>query len=226
MKSINCFIAAVICGCAFLIGCQEGEDARTGTVASGEVADAAPNEGNRPSDSLRYEMQKPDVEDFLCQQSCGQNRWRLARTPEEAKWLMRNGFPSQNEVDLFESMSAYQLGRLAAGGSIVAQAEYGRRLAASGELANGLLELKKASDRGSIYAYYLISEVQLRNANDRLSAGAFLRVAYLLGDTRAGDMMTGLDLHVVESRVVDQRAAALLQTFAGGQQPDHRPIQM
>lgn len=208
-------VAMVLCSAA---GCDGG-----GTI-SGRSPSSDSNVATRaaaPQLNLEF-VARP--RDYLCSaDECGVDQWRLAHTAEEARWLMRNGFPAPDELARLEASDISQLERLADSGSLPARAQLGLRLSQTGEVARGFVELKRAADEGSLYAYHLISEVQLMAMHDRLSAGAFLRVAYLLGDQRAADQMLGLNIHPVEARVIDRRAAALLQTFANRQKPDPRP---
>jgi hypothetical protein len=213
------FAAAALGGCFLLVSCRENSGSEALTFAKSTAAGAADG-----TPVLRFVIPKPKPKDFICESDCGADQWRLARTQEEGEWLIRNGYPSPSEVAVFDNMSLDQLRRLAAEGSLAAQAEYGHRLTKEGRVGKGLAELTRATERGSLYAYYLISDIELREMKDRLSAGAFLRVAYLLGDTRAGDMMVGLNIHVIEGRVIDRRAASLLKTFARSRRPDPRPL--
>lgn len=152
----------------------------------------------------------------------------LASSIEEARWLQKFGYPSQEEVSQFSALSESQLERQAASGSLAALAVYGGRLTKSNRLGDGLLALKQAADNGSIYAYYELSNAYATNSTlkNNIDAAAFLRVAYLLGDSKAATaiQMNFPGLGPVDNRAIDMRAASLYSTFANERPASPRPL--
>lgn len=150
-----------------------------------------------------------------------------ARTIEEADWLIQKGYPSAEDLKAFAALSDEQLKKIADGGSLAAMVRYGERAAAKGDTKTGIGYIHDAIERGSLYGYYGMSSVYqhtpgLKNIVD---AGAYLRVAYILGDAKAASELQRRfpGLTQVEQAAIDRRASSLYQTFAHSQQPSPRP---
>jgi len=150
-----------------------------------------------------------------------------ARNDEEARWLKAKGYPSSQEAELFKTLSDAQLKRRADAGDLAAMVFYGERMAAAGDTRNGLQYVHDSIRQGSVYGYYGMSEIYkdtpgLKNIVD---SAAYLRVAYLLGDSKASAEMQRRypDLSRLEQVAIDERAMSLYRSFAAGAQPNPRP---
>jgi hypothetical protein len=114
-----------------------------------------------------------------------------ASSIDEAAWLLRNGFPTLESVEEVDSRTANigQLKRLAAEGDLVAMGLYGRSLVNDGELQQAANVLSLAMAKGSVFAVHEMSRVYgspdyyARNVHE---SAAYVRAAYLLGDSEAG----------------------------------------
>lgn len=150
-----------------------------------------------------------------------------ASTADEAKWLMQNGYPSPEQLERFEAMSNDQLKKEADSGSLAAMVNYGERLVSNGDSKGGLVYIFDATQRGSIYGYYAMSGVYQHTPGltSIVESGAYLRVAYILGDSKASEELQRRfpGLQQVEQAAIDRRASSLYQTFAHTKQPTPRP---
>lgn len=150
-----------------------------------------------------------------------------ASSTEEAEWLIRNGYPSTEELKRLSSLSDSQLKKEADAGSLPAMVSHGLRLVDQGDSVAGRVSIFDATQRGSIYGYYAMSSVYQSTPGlaSRVESGAYLRVAYILGDVKAAEELQRRfpGLGQVEQAAIDKRAAALYQTFARSQQPSPRP---
>ncbi|WP_179197398.1 hypothetical protein [Stenotrophomonas rhizophila] len=149
-----------------------------------------------------------------------------ANTPEEARWLLQNGYPSSELLNRLEAMSDRQLKREADRGSLAAMVNYGQRLASQGDTDAGLVYIFDATQRGSIYGYYAMSRVYgTPGLGGIVESGAYLRVAYILGDSKASDELQRRfpGLQQMEQAAIDRRASQLYQSFAHSRQPTPRP---
>lgn len=143
-----------------------------------------------------------------------------ARNQAEAEWLYRNGYPSQAQLDEWAALPDDQLKRAAASGNVAALAVYAERVAKGGNVMGGLVMSKVATERGSLYAYHVLSDILMMPSpmQDQYDAMAYLRVAHMLGDNKAA-----LELYrkfpernMVEYRMADRRASGLYITFVRG----------
>lgn len=147
---------------------------------------------------------------------------------EELVWMRTHGYPTQEESERLARLSEVELEAEAKRGVLTAMTELGKRMIARGD-RNGLSWYLKAKDHGSIYAYYLRSEVEMDRSTGRgfVEAGAFLRVAYILGDHKAGAVLLRFfeknRLGMFEMEAIDRRAGELYQTYAQNRQPTPRP---
>lgn len=216
-------LCAVVIAALGLAGCSDkGKD---------QSADAATVAAEQPSDQAVAPpaAQDASASEYLCRQSddCKSNVL-AASSSEEAAWLQANGYPSSAELARLQKLSDSQLKAAADAGSVTALAVYGGRLALGSDTRNGLDALRKATERGSIYAYYGLSNVyaERKGLKSIVDSGAYLRVAYILGDSKAGTALLGKTppIHPVEMAAIDRRAASLYQTYANSRPPRHRPI--
>jgi len=151
--------------------------------------------------------------EYLCkQEGCASNPL-MASSEQEAIWLITHGYPSPTDLDAWKSLSDDQLGRIAKSGSLAAKAVHGERVAAKGDM-HGLSELVEAAEQGSIYANYGTSAI--RSRSDMIEGAALLRVAYMLGDRRASDVLYDRfpGLGAMDHYGIDKRAAELYKSYA------------
>lgn len=152
-----------------------------------------------------------------------------ARNQAEAEWLYRNGYPSQAQLDEWAGLSDDQLKRVAASGNVAALAVYAERVAKGGNVMGGLAMSKAATDRGSLYAYHVLSDILMMPSpmQDQYDAMAYLRVAHMLGDNKAANELYRKfpNRGVPELRIADQRASSLYITFVRGRRPTPRPLE-
>jgi len=140
---------------------------------------------------------------------------------------MQNGYPSPDQLERFKAMSDDQLKKEADSGSLVAMVNYGERLVSNGDSKGGLVYIFDATQRGSIYGYYAMSSVYQHTPGltSIVESGAYLRVAYILGDSKASEELQRRfpGLQQIEQAAIDRRASSLYQTFAHTKQPTPRP---
>lgn len=165
--------------------------------------------------------------DYICNDPRGAcaNPLIDAKDEKEAVWLMDNGYPSKREYADFSQMPIQQLKRVAEAGSKPAAAIYGRRVALDGNVQEGLDVLLRTAQSGSIYAYYEMSDVYQKSPAvlNIVDSAAYLRVAYLLGDSEAASLYGSRSLSAVESSVADERAMELYRSMAGQRVASPRP---
>lgn len=205
-------------------------------LAKGNVGESdVRGSGSSDSGARRRAAERPAVEagravaglseryrEFLCETpECASNPF-MASSREEAIWLASHGYPAPGELDSWRNLSNDQLRRVAEGGSLAAKAVYGERIALQGDMA-GLDYLLDAARNGSIYSYYGTSAVVARR--NMFEAAAFLRVAYVLGDRRASEVMVDRfpRLGSVDHDRIDRRAAELYRSYAKERRPELRP---
>jgi hypothetical protein len=106
-------------------------------------------------------------------------------------------------------MSLGQLQLSADRGDQKAQSILGRRLMQQGDQLAGLTRISDAAADGSVYADYQLS-LGYRNTNV-IDSAAYLRRAYLQGDTKAAETMyrTFSNFSPLEWKMVDERAMQL-----------------
>lgn len=153
----------------------------------------------------------------------------VARSPQEAAWLLDHGYPSSVLLARYAQLSRTELNAMADAGSLAAMVVYGVRAAADGDTREGIEYVVAATQRGSIYGYYGLSAI-FQNSPELMNiveAGAYLRVAYILGDAKAAtELQRRLPgLTPGEQAMIDERAASLYQTMAGARAPAPRPLQ-
>jgi hypothetical protein len=146
----------------------------------------------------------------------------------ELRWMQQHGYPTKEVVERLSRLSDTELEAEAKRGALTAMTELGSRMLEKGD-HNGAVWFIRAADRGSIYAYYAQSKYEMRKASGRglVESGAYLRVAYILGDHKASyalyEFMRTQNLSMMELDAIDRRAASLYQTYARNRQPAPRP---
>lgn len=217
-------LCAAVIAALGLAGCADkGKDQNAGAAT---VAEQPSDQVVTPAAPAAQDVR---VSEYLCRQGddCKSNAL-AASSSEEAAWLQANGYPSSAELARLQKLSDSQLKTAADAGSVTALAVYGERLALGNDTKNGLDALRKATERGSIYAYYGLSNVyaERKGLKNIVDSGAYLRVAYMLGDSKAGTALLGKTppIHPVEMAAIDRTAASLYQTYANNRPPRPRPI--
>jgi len=160
--------------------------------------------------------------EYLCEREECTSNPLMASSEQEAVWLITHGYPSPTDLDAWNNLSDDQLGRIAKGGSLAAKAVHGERIAAKGDM-HGLSELVEAAEQGSIYAYYGTSSI--RSRSDMIEGAALLRVAYMLGDRRASDVLYDRfpGIGAMDHYGIDKRAAELYKSYAHERPAKLRP---
>jgi hypothetical protein len=144
--------------------------------------------------------------------------------------MRRHGYPTGEEASRLKSLSEAQLENEVADGSLTAMTELaGRKIERSDW--SGLQLLTQASDRGSVYSNYVRSSAMLKKGAPMaglIESGAYLRLAYILGDYKAAgalqnDFSRELSSTPREMSRIDERAASLYRTYAKNKAPVPRP---
>jgi hypothetical protein len=115
-----------------------------------------------------------------------------ARSPEEAAWLNRNGYPTSEEYLALEATSEEELAARAANGDLAALSLLGIKQVSRKAYANGYANLEEAAARGSIFALVALAESQAR-VGEISNSIAWVRLAHLRGDHRVYDFLPHLD---------------------------------
>jgi TPR repeat protein len=144
--------------------------------------------------------------------------------------MKQHGYPTKDEQDRLARLSETELELEAKQGKLTAMTELGSRMIDRND-ADGTKWLRMARDRGSIYAYYEVSKREMNRTlgHGLVESGAFLRVAYLLGDYKAATALYQFaskeGLSIGELELIDRRAASLYITYAKNRQPVPRPFE-
>lgn len=115
----------------------------------------------------------------------------VAHSPGEAAWMQSRGFPTHEQLEHMDSLDQAKLRAAADQGNLVAMGLYGEILLKQGQRNDGINYLFKALDKGSVYAAYGLSESKMppQPFADKYAAASYIRLAYLLGDSRASDYL-------------------------------------
>lgn len=145
----------------------------------------------------------------------------VAATPEDAQWLLTHGYPTVKQIqDLRTRSTADYRDEYQQTGSKVAQSLHAMSLALDGEARTAIGLLWQGAGQGNIYAFHLLSDLYRRTeelANLTTSA-AYLRAAYLAGDSRAADRYAhqfGI-LSPPENLLADKEAFRLFKAYGRG----------
>ncbi|MBB3274842.1 MULTISPECIES: hypothetical protein [unclassified Pseudoxanthomonas] len=145
----------------------------------------------------------------------------VAATPEDAQWLLTHGYPTVKQIqDLRTRSTADYREEYQRTGSKVAQSLYAMSLALDGEARTAIGLLSQGAGQGNIYAYHLLSDLYRRTEElaNLITSAAYLRAAYLAGDSRAADRYAyqfGI-LSPPENLLADKEAFRLFKTFGRG----------
>lgn len=153
-----------------------------------------------------------------------------ANSEEDLVWMRLHGYPTGDEASRLKSLSDAQLENEISGGSLTAMTELASRKIERSDWS-GLQLLTQASDQGSIYSNYVRSSAMLKKGapmGGLTESGAYLRLAYILGDYKAADALQNnfsreLSLTPREMSRIDERAASLYRTYAKSKVPVSRP---
>lgn len=228
-------IAAALASALLLAACGRAPDPEHSqdTVLDG-TAPPVESVSDRPVSPRTAVIAAPAVlldgpEAYLCpddDRRCSGDAF-MAATPAEAEWLMRNGYPSPGERERLQALSVDQL-EAEAPDSEAAVLELAKRYSDAGDPYHAISLAFPLARSGNLFAYYTLADIHAakRPRPDPLEGAAYLRLAYILGDYRASDVL-GERLSrygPVEHLMVDRRAARLYQTLAGSRAPDPRPF--
>lgn len=160
-------------------------------------------ETNRPAYSASVaEPQRPRISAppalLSAEEISAMNPALVALSPEEARWLYRHGYPTQDELDALPATSHDELLRRARAGDVRALVLEGLKLEMEGDLSGAFATLSVAAQRGSLYAREKLGEVTLRE--ERLHAGSaqvgdfaqyhlYMQIAKVFGDHRVDAMI-------------------------------------
>ncbi|HRG15215.1 MAG TPA: hypothetical protein PLB00_04430 [Pseudomonadota bacterium] len=116
-----------------------------------------------------------------------------ARTPEEAAWLDRHGYPTQEELDALDAMTELELAERAARGDLAAMALLGEKQLRQGKIVEGQSNLNESAMLGSIWAILALADSQKARGNT-IGAIELYQLAALRGDWLSPSlhMQTGL----------------------------------
>lgn len=236
MNYLKTLLAIVIA--ASLSSCGKSEDPAhaQGSAAAGESGQSAPSTATPPGGSLAApavstQATQRSIQERLCPQinpECASVGRLDARSEREAQWLIAHGYPSRQENERLHGLGLEELSRLAKSGNRAAAVVYAEKLALDGgqfDVGFGLLHQQAAA--GNLFAYYALSDILYKDPAKRqlVDSAAYLKVAYLLGDARATQILADRNYASPELLAADVRAAGLLDTFSGGVQPSPRPLE-
>lgn len=105
--------------------------------------------------------------------------------------MASRGFPTREQLQNMDSLDQARLRKAADQGDLVAMGLYGTIMLKQGQRPEGIGYLTKAEMGGSVYALYGLSESKMppHKYADKYAAASYIRVAYLLGDSRASDYL-------------------------------------
>lgn len=237
MKSKLILAVAIISVVLASCGKKDKSVEEGGSVASKPTASAS-NEGEISSaaspvsqQSIESQVQNRDAKQYLCQRganACKASGPLVANSEAEAQWLLSNGYPTEAELARLDRMSLEQLKAESQAGNKAATVIYGKKTAINGgHFQDGFGILRNAASAGNLYAYYGLSEIYAGDTKNKnmIDSAAYLRLAYLLGDSKASADIALRGLSSVESVAADERAASLYKTFSKYQRPSPRPIE-
>lgn len=224
------FVSAIfiaLMAMANLVGCRDSQDAgvdRPATDAAAKVDD----DRQRPEVGLSGSRGIAGLPPSALQQyyACGADEGScnrdplVAASPEEAQWLQARGYPAPDQIKSSLAASTESL-RLAAeeSGSLVDKSLYGQALLRDGKYRDVVGSMVDSFVRdGNIYGLYLTSDAYMQSEelmNPPL-AMAYLRLAYLAGDSKAGGVLEAKfgQMTPPERAFADRRAADLKRNMA------------
>lgn len=159
--------------------------------------------------------------------SCTVNDLLVAASNEEADWLYENGYPSIQEIQEYKDITLEEL-RAKENKSQTDTLMLSEKMAEKNERNNGKALAHSVAMQGNLYALYVLSEIHAMPGQgyDRTESGAYLKLAYLMGDNKAVDLYYEIygSLSAPEHLLIDRRASRLMQTMSLNPKKP-RPIQ-
>jgi hypothetical protein len=183
-----------------------------------------------PSPQLNVPVSIVDPKQFCGRKPACADDPTIPNNERELRWMQQHGYPTKEELDRLVRLSEVELGEEAKRGSLTAMTELGSRMVERND-PNGMKWFLQARNRGSIYSYYAESKTEMNQAlgHGLVESGAFLRVAYMLGDYKASTALYQFvereKLNIAELDRIDRRAAELYLTYAKSRQPAPRPME-
>jgi hypothetical protein len=169
-----------------------------------------------PIDFTRTEIQAKRealFKQYKCRTDHCESELLGASSPLEATWLQSRGFPTPERAEELENMTLGELELAAEKSDLAAQVVLGRRMWDQGNKVDGREQMFEAAAKGSVYADYQLSRAE--KSSNPLDSAAYLRRAYLQGDTKAAMQLysTFPDLGAADWNTVDNRAMALYRAL-------------
>lgn len=226
-RAIFIYVSLVV----FLIGCsKDKEESRDGggdghgAAAEGLVSEDSPQDSTAATPRLGHKGAARRPADYICRVDCGNSGPLEAKSEREAEWLAKHRYPTVQEESYLRSAPLDLIQQESQMGNPAAAVELGRRTALNGQFGEGLTLLRNQALSGNLYSYYSLSEISKTvPVKSAIEPAAYLRLAYLLGDVKAADVISRMELSSVELAAADARAMHLYNGFAGGQVSDPRP---
>lgn len=119
------------------------------------------------------------------------NSPNVAASAEEARWLLDHGYPTLEQIrDLKSRSTADYEAEYRRTGSKVAQTLWAFSLSTNDEVRKAITVLGEGVQQGNVFAYYVLSDIYTRSPDfaNLTTSAAYLRAAYLAGDSKAGTM--------------------------------------
>lgn len=189
------------------------------SVALDASTGAAPKVGhaNALAASLQESIKLPQLPAYQCEESRCDYAINGAKYEKEARWLVRNGYPSDKQLKMLRGMSLAQLSELADKGHSAARVVAAEKMVANGEAGKGLGQMHEAMLSGSVYATHAFANTLLTvdGLKNPMEAAAFYRLAYLQGDWKAASELHRRfpDMDPMQRDMVDKRAMRLLENM-------------
>lgn len=223
------FISASLATC--LIACSKDKDDSRSDAAEGmssAVERSVSKDSPRNSTTATPQLAKNGVArrpaDYICRKDCESPGPLEAKSEREAEWLAKHHYPTTQEESYLRSAPLDLIQQESQLGNPSAAVELGRRTALNGQFGEGLTILRNQALSGNLYSYYALSEISKTvPVKSVIEPAAYLRLAYLLGDVKAAEVISAMELSSVELAAADARAMHLYNGFAGGQVSDPRP---
>jgi hypothetical protein len=202
------------------------KESSRGVLATVDTRSTAARDQAPPPESIsQYRRELCDAADTECRMDP-----LSASTVEEARWLSQHGYPTHEQLAEYDGLTTDALRDKAETGNLVYRSLYGRRLLEEGEYVPGLGVLTDTARSGGLYALY-VSSASYSNPGsiqpDVISSLADLRLAYLMGDSRAANALAKLASErgygPVELRLADAQAAHLQQQMFPNMNASPRP---
>lgn len=221
-------IAIVSMAMANLVGCKNSSNADDASSGANKAAEVNGESRKREAVSTDGSSGIADLPPSALQQyyacrstkaTCNRDPL-VAESPAEAQWLQRRGYPTADQIEASLATSTEEL-RLAAenSGVLVDKSLYGRALLRDGRYRDAVGSMVDSFVQdGNIYGLYLTSDAYMRSEelmNPPL-AMAYLRLAYLAGDSKAGGVLEEKfgQMTPPERAFADRRAADLKKNMA------------